>query len=73
MKISVQIKLAHQKARIFIIIYSVSIMVPGIVLDVEYTLKHNNNKNPNFHEAYIPTGGDRLQKNKSLMDWIVSP
>ena len=42
------------------IIYSVSIMVPGIVLDVEYTLKHNNNKNPNFHEAYIPTGGDRL-------------
>ena len=59
MKISIQIKLTHQKARIFIIIYSASIMVLGIVLDVGYTLKHNN-KNPNFHEAYIPTGGDRL-------------
>lgn len=60
MKISVQIKLTHQKARTFIIIYSLSIMVLGIVLDVRYTLKHNNNKSPNFHEAYIPTGGDRL-------------
>ena len=61
MKISVQIKLTHQKARIFIIIYSASITVLGIVLDVGYTLKHNNNnKNPNFHEAYILTGGDRL-------------
>lgn len=63
MKRSVQIKIAHHKARISIIIYSASIM--GIVLDAGYTLKQNNNnkkKNPQFHEAYILAGGERLQK-----------